>query len=94
MTVKLRAKELSRRCLRGITQNSNESLNSAVWSTLTKSKHHGFRGIHGSAALVAIYFHSDSSQRSKFSSESILTNPISTTFLPSMMFWNLTIEKS
>ena len=28
---KLTSKELLRRCLRGITQNSNESLNSIVW---------------------------------------------------------------
>jgi hypothetical protein len=31
MIVKLTSKRLLRRCLRGITQNSNESLNSVVW---------------------------------------------------------------
>lgn len=31
MIIKLTSKKLLRRCLRGITQNSNESLNSMVW---------------------------------------------------------------
>ncbi|CAF3311856.1 unnamed protein product, partial [Rotaria sp. Silwood2] len=61
MILKLTAKQLLRRCLRGITQNSNESLNSVVWSILTKSKHHGFRTVRGSAALAAMYFNSGSS---------------------------------
>ncbi|CAF3872924.1 unnamed protein product [Rotaria sordida] len=61
MILKLTAKQLLRRCLRGITQNSNESLNSVVWSILTKSKHHGFRAVRGSAALAAMYFNSGSS---------------------------------
>ncbi|CAF2949907.1 unnamed protein product [Rotaria sp. Silwood2] len=61
MILKLTAKQLLRRCLRGITQNSNESLNSVVWSILTKSKHHGFHAVRGSAALAAMYFNSGSS---------------------------------
>ncbi|CAF4434575.1 unnamed protein product [Rotaria sp. Silwood2] len=60
MIVKLTAKQLLRRCLREITQNSNESLNSVVWSILTQSKNHGFRAVRGSAALVAMYFNSGS----------------------------------
>ncbi|CAF2715562.1 unnamed protein product [Rotaria sp. Silwood2] len=52
----LTSKELLRRCLHGLTQNSNESLNSIVWSILAKSKHHGFRSVRGGAALAAIFF--------------------------------------
>ncbi|CAF3451053.1 unnamed protein product, partial [Rotaria socialis] len=49
-------KDLLRRCLRGVTQNSNECLNSIIWSILSKTKNHGYRSIRGAAALACIYF--------------------------------------
>ncbi|CAF4415905.1 unnamed protein product [Didymodactylos carnosus] len=52
----LTSKELLSRCLRGPTQNSNESLNSVVWSILSKSNNHGFSSIQGAAAAASIYF--------------------------------------
>lgn len=52
----LTSKELLSRCVRGLTQNSNESLNSVVWSILSKSKHHGFSSVQGAAAAAAVYF--------------------------------------
>ncbi|CAF2938777.1 unnamed protein product [Rotaria sp. Silwood2] len=52
----LTSKELLSRCIRGLTQNSNESLNSVVWSILSKSKHHGFSSIQGAAAAASLYF--------------------------------------
>ncbi|CAF3064653.1 unnamed protein product, partial [Rotaria sp. Silwood2] len=66
---KLTSKELLRRCLRGITQNSNESLNSIVWSILSKSKHHGYRSVRGCAALAAMYFNSGSKILIKYFSQ-------------------------
>lgn len=47
---------LLRRCLRGATQNSNESINSVLWSILQKAKYHGYRSIRGAAAIAAIFF--------------------------------------
>ncbi|CAF3420720.1 unnamed protein product [Rotaria socialis] len=49
-------KDLLRRCLPGVTQNSNECLNSIIWSILSKTKNHGYRSIRGAAALACIYF--------------------------------------
>lgn len=49
-------RDLLRRCLRGATQNANESINSVVWSILPKSKYHGYRSIRGAAAIAAIFF--------------------------------------
>ncbi|CAF1377657.1 unnamed protein product [Rotaria magnacalcarata] len=40
----------------GITQNSNECLNSIIWSIFSKTKNHGYRYIRGAAALACIYF--------------------------------------
>ena len=48
--------KLLRRCLRGATQNANESINSVVWSILPKSKYHGYRSIRGAAAISSLYF--------------------------------------
>ncbi|CAF1186168.1 unnamed protein product [Didymodactylos carnosus] len=48
--------ELLRRSLRGLTQNSNESLNSMIWSILSKSKNHGFISVRGTAAEAVIIF--------------------------------------
>lgn len=44
------------RCLRGATQNANESINSVVWSILSKDKNHGYRSIRGAAALAVLFF--------------------------------------
>ncbi|CAF1659817.1 unnamed protein product [Adineta ricciae] len=52
----LTSKDLLRRCLRGATQNSNECLNSIVWTILSKTKNHGYRSIRGAAALACLYF--------------------------------------
>ncbi|CAF1085671.1 unnamed protein product [Adineta steineri] len=52
----LTSKELLLRCIRGLTQNSNESLNSVVWSILSKAKQHGFVSVQGAAAAASIYF--------------------------------------
>lgn len=52
----LTSKELLSRCLRGLTQNSNESLNSVLWSILSKSKYHGFSSILGVAAVASVSF--------------------------------------
>lgn len=57
---------LLRRCLRGATQNANESINSVVWSILPKSKHHGYRSIRGAAAIAAIFFNRGRSGLIKF----------------------------
>ncbi|CAF1143662.1 unnamed protein product [Didymodactylos carnosus] len=48
--------ELLRRSLRGLTQNSNESLNSVIWFILSKSKNHGFISVSGAAAEAVIIF--------------------------------------
>lgn len=47
---------LLRRCLRGMTQNANESINSVVWSILSKTKYHGYQSIRGAAAISSIFF--------------------------------------
>lgn len=49
-------RDLLRRCLRGATQNANESINSIIWSILPKSKYHGYRSIRGAAAIATIFF--------------------------------------
>ncbi|CAF4884596.1 unnamed protein product [Rotaria sp. Silwood1] len=66
----LTSRELLRRCLRAVTQNSNESLNSIVWAILSKSKHHGFRAVRGSAALAAIFFNHGRSSLVQFYKQS------------------------
>ena len=38
------------------TQNSNECLNSIVWSIVSKTKDYGYRSIHGAGALACLYF--------------------------------------
>ena len=48
--------DLLRRCLRGATQNANESINSVIWSILSKSKNHGYRSVRGAASTAAIFF--------------------------------------
>ncbi|CAF4142249.1 unnamed protein product [Rotaria magnacalcarata] len=57
---------LLRRCLRGATQNANESINSVVWSILPKSKYHGYRSIRGAAAISSIFFNRGRSGLVKF----------------------------
>lgn len=57
---------LLRRCLRGATQNANESINSAVWSILPKAKYHGYRSIRGAAAISSIFFNRGRSGLVKF----------------------------
>jgi hypothetical protein len=57
---------LLKTCLRGATQNANESINSVVWSILPKSKYHGFRSIRGAAAVAALFFNRGRSGLLKF----------------------------
>ncbi|CAF3068192.1 unnamed protein product [Rotaria sp. Silwood2] len=57
---------LLRRCLRGATQNANESINSVIWSILPKAKYHGYRSIRGAAAIAAIFFNRGRSGLIKF----------------------------
>jgi hypothetical protein len=57
---------LLRRCLRGATQNANESINSVVWSILPKTKYHGYRSIRGAAAISSIFFNRGRSGLVKF----------------------------
>ncbi|CAF3020724.1 unnamed protein product, partial [Rotaria socialis] len=57
---------LLRRCLRGATQNANESINSVVWSILPKSKYHGYRSIRGAAAISLIFFNRGRSGLAEF----------------------------
>ena len=57
---------LLRRCLRGATQNANESINSVVWSILPKAKYHGYRSIRGAAAISSIFFNRGRSGLVKF----------------------------
>ena len=70
MITDLTSKELLSRCIRGLTQNSNESLNSVVWSILSKSKYHGFSSIQGAAASAAVYFNGGRSSLLGFFEES------------------------
>ncbi|CAF1513551.1 unnamed protein product [Rotaria sordida] len=66
----LTSKELLSRCVRGLTQNSNESLNSVVWSILSKSKYHGFSSIQGAAAAATVYFNGGRSSLLEFFQQS------------------------
>jgi hypothetical protein len=60
---------LLKRCLRGATQNANESLNSVVWSILPKVKYHGYRSIRGAAAISSVFFNRGRSGLLKFFDE-------------------------
>ncbi|CAF1146228.1 unnamed protein product [Rotaria magnacalcarata] len=57
---------LLRRCLRGMTQNANESINSVVWSILSKAKYHGYQSVRGAAAISSILFNRGRSGLVKF----------------------------
>ena len=46
---------LLRRCVRGTTQNANESINSVVWSILSKMKYHGYQSIRDATAISSIF---------------------------------------
>ncbi|CAF0947644.1 unnamed protein product, partial [Didymodactylos carnosus] len=50
--------ELLRRCVKGLTQNSNESINFIVWSIIAKNKYHNYTSIRGAAATAVIIFNS------------------------------------
>lgn len=56
MIDKLTDPSLLQRCLRGSTQNANESINSILWSILPKTKNHGYRSVRGAAAIASIFF--------------------------------------
>lgn len=61
---------LLRRCLRGMTQNANESINSVVWSILSKTTYHGYQSICGAAAISSIFFNRGRSGLVKFFDQS------------------------
>lgn len=48
--------ELLRKCLRGYTQNANESVNNMVWKFCPKVKHHGVLTVEQSVALAVCIF--------------------------------------
>ncbi|CAF1595511.1 unnamed protein product [Didymodactylos carnosus] len=67
LITKLTNESLLRRCLRGVTQNANESLNGIV--TFVDIKTHDFRSIRGAAALASLYFNSGRTLLAEFFEE-------------------------
>lgn len=57
--------KLLQRCVRGATQNRNESINAMVWVRCPKHKHHGFKFVRCAVAAAVCHFHSGSSSRLK-----------------------------
>ena len=54
---------LLERCVRGATQNRNESINSMVWARCPKNKHHGIKVVRCAVASAVCHFHSGASSR-------------------------------
>ena len=48
--------ELLRKCERGYTQNSNESINNLVWKYCPKEKHHGLVTVETLVAIAVCIF--------------------------------------
>ena len=55
--------KLLERCVRGATQNRNECINSMVWVSCPKHKHHGAKVIHCAVASAVCHFHSGAASR-------------------------------
>ena len=50
--------KLLERCVRGTTQNNNESINAIVWARCPKHRHHGAKVVRCAAASAVCHFHS------------------------------------
>ncbi|CAB3985187.1 Hypothetical predicted protein [Paramuricea clavata] len=59
----LSERKLLERCVRGATQNRNESINALVWARCPKNKHHGAKVIRCAVASSVCHFHSGASSR-------------------------------
>jgi hypothetical protein len=53
------------RCVNGITQNQNESINSLVWIRCPKHKHHGYKVVRCAAASAVCHFHGGTASQHK-----------------------------
>lgn len=63
--VALSDSKLLARCVRGATQNANESINSLVWSRCPKHKHHGAKVVRCAVASAICHFHKGAKSRLK-----------------------------
>ena len=54
---------LLERCVRGATQNRNESINSMVWARCPKHKYHGAKFVRCAVASAVCHFHSGAASR-------------------------------
>ena len=57
--------KLLARCVRGTTQNNNESINAMVWARCPKHKHHGAKVVRCAAASAVCHFHSGARSRER-----------------------------
>jgi hypothetical protein len=57
--------KLLERCVRGATQNSNESINALVWARCPKHKNHGVKVVRSAAASAVCHFRSGAASREK-----------------------------
>ena len=57
--------KLLERCVRGATQNPNESINCLVWVRAPKHKHHGAKIIRFAAAAAVCHFHGGAGSRNR-----------------------------
>ena len=57
--------KLLERCIRGTTQNNNESINAVVWAWCPKHKHHGAKVVRCAAASAVCHFHSGARRRER-----------------------------
>lgn len=57
--------KLLERCVRGKTQNNNESINSLVWARCPKHKHHGVKVVKCAVASAVCHFHSGAASRER-----------------------------
>ncbi|XP_028416155.1 uncharacterized protein LOC114539746 [Dendronephthya gigantea] len=55
--------KLLERCVRGTTQNNNESINSIVWARCPKHRHHGAKVVRCAVASAVCHFHSGARSR-------------------------------
>ena len=63
--VTLSDSKLLKRCVRGKTQNPNESINAMVWVRCPKHKHHGVKVVRCSAASAVCHFHRGAESRKR-----------------------------
>ncbi|PFX11246.1 hypothetical protein AWC38_SpisGene25147 [Stylophora pistillata] len=63
--VSLSDSKLLERCVRGKTQNPNESINAMVWVRCPKHKHHGVKVVRCAAASAVCHFHRGAESRER-----------------------------